>query len=177
MNFRRLLKDKNTLAILDKIADTYKEKRYGYEMIMKACIIDIFSKLYFNKEFSICERTYSEETNTFSDIITYIHTNYCEKIRLEDLQGLAYCSKSYIIQMFRRNTGKTPIEYINSYRLYMSTELLRNNNYTILDISMKCGFENVGYFIKLFKKEFGITPLKYRKQSESSGTGNISEAF
>lgn len=42
---------------------------------------------------------------------------------------------------------------------------------------MKCGFENVGYFIKLFKKEFGITPLKYRKQSESSGTGNISEAF
>lgn len=177
MNFRRLLKDKNTLAILDKIADTYKEKRYGYEMIMKACIIDIFSKLYFNREFSICERTYSEETNTFSDIITYIHTNYCEKIRLEDLQGLAYCSKSYIIQMFRRNTGKTPIEYINSYRLYMSTELLRNNNYTILDISMKCGFENVGYFIKLFKKEFGITPLKYRKQSESSDTGNISEAF
>lgn len=82
-----------------------------------------------------------------------------------------------IIQMFRRNTGKTPIEYINSYRLYMSTGLLRNNNYTILDISMKCGFENVGYFIKLFKKEFGITPLKYRKQSESSDTGNISEAF
>lgn len=68
LNFRRLLKDKNTLAILDKIADTYKEKRYGYEMIMKACIIDIFNKLYFNKEFSICERTYSEETNTFSDI-------------------------------------------------------------------------------------------------------------
>lgn len=42
---------------------------------------------------------------------------------------------------------------------------------------MKCGFENVGYFIKLFKKEFGITPLKYRKQSGSSDTGNISEAF
>lgn len=34
MNFRRLLKDKNTLAILDKIADTYKEKRYGYEIII-----------------------------------------------------------------------------------------------------------------------------------------------
>ncbi len=59
----------------------------------------------------------------------------------------------------------------------MSTELLRNNSYTILDISMKCGFENVGYFIKLFKKEFGITPLKYRKQNEYSGTGHIPEAF
>ena len=166
IRFKRFIDDEKTLSVIDKIINVYNEKRYGYELKMKSYIIDIFSDFYYSRSFSIKETKNSENIDEFSDIIAYIHSNYSKPIRLRDLQKIAYCSKSYIIQTFKKNTGKTPIDYINSYRLYKSVELLKDNKYNILDISLKCGFENVGYYIKKFKKEFGVTPLKHRKQNE-----------
>ena len=172
IKYEYLFDDEKTLSTLDNIYAAYTEKRYGYEMVMKSCIINIFSNFYYSNTFTLKETNYTKENDIFSTIIEYIHINFNKAISLQDLKKIAYCSKSYIIQIFKKNTGKTPVEYINSYRIYKSIELLKDTEYTILDISLKCGFENVGYYIKVFKKQFGVTPLKYRKQYRN-GTMSI----
>ncbi len=166
IRFKRLYYDKQTLNLLDTIFDAYMTKQYGYEMVMKSYIINIFSRLYATGYDNIKEAPHDKEIDRFSNIIEYIHTNYSRTITLEQLQKLYYCSASYIIQLFKKNTGKTPVEYINSYRIYKSIEILLSGNKSVLEISLECGFENVGYFIKTFKKQMGLTPLQYKKHSQ-----------
>lgn len=165
IRFQRIYKDKKTLSLLDNIYNAYVQKHYGYEMLLKSCIISIFSELYSSGKFTLKAKKYNKEIDLFSDIIHYIHDHYNEKISLDDLRKISYCSSSYLIQIFKINTGKTPIEYINCYRIYQSTKLLKSSKKTVLEISLNCGFENVGYFIKIFKRQIGITPHQYRKQS------------
>lgn len=60
-------------------------------------------------------------------------------------------------------TGKTPIEYINSYRINQSCKLLMRQDSSISDIAAEVGFENFSYFIRKFKEFKGCTPTKFRK--------------
>jgi len=69
---------------------------------------------------------------------------------------------------FRREWKKhyniTPLAYRNSIRLSFARELILSGYYTVSEIAEKCGFDDVGYFIRFFKKHTGITPFKYKQQ-------------
>lgn len=55
-------------------------------------------------------------------------------------------------------TGKTTTEYINEVRLKKSIELLKDGNMNITEIAINCGFNDVNYFSRLFKKRYGVSP-------------------
>ena len=59
-------------------------------------------------------------------------------------------------------TGKPPIEYLNEYRIEKAVRKLRLTNLSITDIAFSCGFSDLSYFIKTFKKTKGVSPGKYR---------------
>ena len=59
-------------------------------------------------------------------------------------------------------TGKTVTGYINDIRLKKSIELLRTNTLNITEIAIKCGFNDANYFSRIFKRKFGVSPLKYK---------------
>jgi len=71
-------------------------------------------------------------------------------------------NQQYFVRFFKENTGKTPVSYINSYRVYKACELFRTSDLSVLEVAYECGFENVGYFIRTFKKQMNMTPLKYK---------------
>lgn len=75
---------------------------------------------------------------------------------------------SYITKIFKQHTGKTVIEYINEKRIEKAKELLTNTTDSVAAISEKCGFANITYFHRSFKKTVGITPNAYR-----GGTGSV----
>ncbi|WP_243150810.1 helix-turn-helix domain-containing protein [Clostridium caseinilyticum] len=58
-------------------------------------------------------------------------------------------------------TGKTTTEYINEVRLKRSIKLLKDGNMNITEISINCGFNDVNYFSRLFKKSYGVSPTKF----------------
>ena len=58
-------------------------------------------------------------------------------------------------------TGKTITEYINEVRLKKSIELLKSGNVNITEIAIICGFNDVNYFSRLFKKKYGVSPTKF----------------
>ncbi|HEY5525612.1 MAG TPA: AraC family transcriptional regulator, partial [Clostridium sp.] len=90
--------------------------------------------------------------------------NYQNKIYIDDLANLAKMNSQYLARFFKSLIGKTPIEYINSYRIERACILIKNTDSSILDISMNVGFDNLSYFIKQFKKYKHVTPSAYRKQ-------------
>ena len=64
---------------------------------------------------------------------------------------------------FREQFGITPLEYINRERLKLAKQLLADKKNSISSVSLQCGFNDVNYFVRLFKKAEGITPGMYQQ--------------
>lgn len=96
--------------------------------------------------------------------IDYIANN-CEKnINLAQLSKLVHLSPNYLCTTFKATTGLTPVEHLQVIRIKKASRLLLETDFSIEEISLKCGFQNVGYFIKIFKKQNAITPHAFRKK-------------
>ena len=96
-------------------------------------------------------------------MLNYIALHYTEPLSLGELAGCAHMNPNYFCRFFREMTRKSPIEYLNYYRVECACEKLCMTNDSILSIALDCGFNDVNYFIKVFKKYKGTTPLQYLK--------------
>ena len=67
------------------------------------------------------------------------------------------------MKFFKESMGMSFINYLNDYRLETAANKLRATDDNILEIAIACGFNNLSYFNRSFKKKYKITPGKYRK--------------
>jgi len=96
-------------------------------------------------------------------VLHYIHQNLTSKILMNDLCRKAYLSRNAFFAWFKQQFGITPLEYINNERIKLAKQLLVENKYSISQVSAYCGFSDVNYFVRFFKKIEGITPGAYRE--------------
>lgn len=95
-------------------------------------------------------------------VLNYIHEHLTEKIAVDALSRKAYLSRNVFFKWFKEQFGITPLDYINNERIKLAKQLLCQSNSNIRSVSMQCGFSDVNYFVRLFKKTEGITPKAYR---------------
>ncbi|HEY0608159.1 MAG TPA: helix-turn-helix transcriptional regulator, partial [Chitinophaga sp.] len=74
----------------------------------------------------------------------------------------AYLSRNVFFKWFKEQFGISPLEYINSSRIRLAKALLADEHNDIQSVSAQCGFSDVNYFIRVFKKLEGITPGTYQ---------------
>ncbi len=94
----------------------------------------------------------------------YIHSHYSEKITLETLADIACLDKGYFVRSFKAKYKETPINYLINVRLDNASELILSTSLPISEICECCGYNNESLFIAQYKKRFGTTPAKHRKQ-------------
>lgn len=95
--------------------------------------------------------------------LDYIHSKYNEMITLEDMATLCNVSSSYFSKLFKKIVGENFANYINKVRIKKAKEFLEATDTPVMNIALDLGFDDCGYFIKVFKKLEGITPSNYRK--------------
>lgn len=95
--------------------------------------------------------------------VLYINQYYTKDFRLDALARLCDISKSYLCKLFKQKYGKGITEYITELRLHKACVLLEKTDHTVVSIANDTGYVDCGYFNRLFKKHFGVTPLEYRK--------------
>lgn len=93
--------------------------------------------------------------------VSYICANFSNKISVDTLASISGFSKYYFLREFKRITGETPVIFINRIRCENAKRLLRSGALSIREVCEQCGFENLSYFSKTFKKHFGISPKQY----------------
>lgn len=103
--------------------------------------------------------------STISRMLQYLNENYTRQIFLKDLADKFYVNKNYASMLFKRHTGMTYSDYLNDLRLNHAKELLSTTALSISEVAEQSGYADYFYFNKLFKKTFGITPAKFRRQS------------
>lgn len=97
-----------------------------------------------------------------SAIRDYLMENYNQMITLDRLSEQFHISKFYLLRSFRNHLGMTPNGYLQSIRIAKAKELLRTTELTIGMIANAVGMDSTSHFITIFKKQEGVTPLKYR---------------
>jgi YesN/AraC family two-component response regulator len=101
------------------------------------------------------------------EIATYIYQNYDKKLTLEDMSEKFNISRSYLSKKFKVITGFGFKEYVVNVRIQNACRLLLETNKSITDIAFECGFNDSNYFGDAFRHVKGVSPNKYRKQSEN----------
>ena len=106
-------------------------------------------------------------------VIEYIKSNYHRHISLEELANISYMSKTYLSTLFKKETGYSLSEYTNLIRVDRAQAFLMDNELRIIEIARICGFEDQSYFTKVFRKNTGVTPKKFRESRGSAWRKHI----
>lgn len=103
------------------------------------------------------------ENELLNEIIIYINDNIYSPITVEQLCHEFSTSRSSLQQLFNKNLNIAPKQYISQLKLKKAKYLIKENKYTISEISDKLGFTSIHYFSRKFKQEFNIAPSDYAK--------------
>lgn len=98
-------------------------------------------------------------------MINYIRENYMENLSLEMAASRFHFSPSYFSVLFKACSGMGFSEYLTAVRIQKAQELLRHTSLKVYEISEKVGYKDAAYFNRIFRKEVGISPYKYRQIS------------
>ena len=96
--------------------------------------------------------------------ITYIDFHYAEPLSLSFFADLCHVTKSYLSTLFKKETDTNITDYIHSVRIRHALVLLNSTALPIHAIAASCGYSDINYFIKIFKRLNGNSPKQYRSQ-------------
>lgn len=96
--------------------------------------------------------------------ITLIHYDLTADLTLHSISEQLNVNSSYLSKLFHKECGCTLTEYVNLRRIEQAAIMLKTDGKRIQDIAGECGFQDTTYFIRVFKKHYGITPTAYRER-------------
>lgn len=161
--------EQELLHNLNEISSCLSTQGYGYHLAVKGRFLVMFSILLANGAYTTnlkgkdCSTVNIER---LKKVILYIQEHYQSKITIDALAEQVNMSRHYFCRFFKKATGMTPIDYINSYKADRAAALIETTDISIMEAGMESGFDNFSYFIRTFKKFKNRTPSDYRKQNK-----------
>ncbi len=103
------------------------------------------------------------ERVSLSKSVRFINENYAAQIKIPTLAQMENMCMTAYNMAFKKKMGVSPTKYIIKLRTNSAKELLCTTNMTVQEIGALCGYDDVNFFRKTFKKEAGVSPSEYRK--------------
>jgi AraC-like DNA-binding protein len=98
---------------------------------------------------------------------SYIQNHFLEILSIEALASIAHLSASHLLARFKKEVGVSPIQYQIDLKLRKAKDLLTDPYLSVKEIALQCGFEDINYFGRLFRKHHHLTPGQWRLKSNS----------
>lgn len=96
-------------------------------------------------------------------VMQYVEAHYSERLTQSFIVKKFHFTNEYFARFFKKNTVLTFIKYLNRYRAIMARDMLLSSDRNVMDIALDCGFSDARGLINVFRREYGMTPLQYRK--------------
>ncbi len=147
-----------------------RAKKPGWELLMLAGLFDFYGTAIQQdyREESPLDATTFQRVRQIKMSLEFIEQNYQRPITLEQLAHVSGLSAKYFCRYFRNILSRTPIDYLNYYRVEKACFLLEQGKLSVTDVAYACGYNDSSYFVRCFKKYKGITPNQYAKQEKQS---------
>ncbi len=104
--------------------------------------------------------------------VRFLIANFKEEVRLEDLLKLTGMSRPTFARQFKKHSGHCYSGFLNQLRLQAACRRLEDSEQTILDISLACGFPQVSFFNRVFRREMKCSPSEFRRTIRSAAKGS-----
>ncbi|MBR6680313.1 MAG: AraC family transcriptional regulator [Clostridia bacterium] len=133
------------------------------EKYLEGCFHILMSfhiKAYNERTMSATQKSLTKEH--VAEAVKYINANYCRRLTVEEVAAECFVSAHYLSNIFKREMGFSPQNYIVGVRIKRAKELLAIENLSITDIANSVGYADVLAFSKIFRKNVGVSPSVYR---------------
>ena len=122
-------------------------------------------KLIISSVDTIPEEYWQEFTigSKINKVLNYINQHLDESLSNEKLAGTVHMVSNSFARLFKQQTGQTPQDFIRKKRVENASRLLYHSDQSIKQISAECGFNDRYYFTRVFSREMGVSPARYRK--------------
>ena len=110
------------------------------------------------------------ERGAIDSILQVINERYMEPLTLDSLASEVHFAPSYISTLFRKKTGTTLIKYLTNFRMKRAAEMLLEGDKPVTEIAQDVGYNNMSYFSLLFKTQYGLSPIQFRRTRRTGDT-------
>lgn len=156
----------NSNPEIDTIFELFQKQPIGFELSVISKLYDLAANVVQNQpETTVIP---NEKLEKIKAAISMIEDNYSKKITLLELAEVCRMTPNYFSRFFKEITHQTPFEYIVTYRIEAACEMLSGGADNVTDVCYSCGFNDLSYFIHIFKKHKGMSPKAYAKLFKNS---------
>ncbi len=157
-------KDEYLQGILDKLVEEKKKGDQESPLMIYGLVAQLFAYLLQNGVSKSAEK--QSDVYRYYDLIEpairKIRDNFDEEFTIDQLAEECKISKFHFCKIFKQVMGMGAISYLNEHRLKIAWAMLNNTNKRVQEVAMECGFTDVGYFCKMFKRKYGTSPSRIR---------------
>ncbi len=144
--------------------DAMSSKKDGYQMSVLGALYQIigliFSENFYNPAPEQPPRSHRKIVQ-LKQALEFIESSYNKQISLQEMADSVNMSSKYFCRFFQEMTHRTPVDYLNYYRIERASYDLLTTDQSITEVAFNSGFNDLSYFIKTFKKYKGTTPKQY----------------
>ncbi len=145
--------DENLMRIIEWAKTAYNSRNY--------------EKIVLLSQYILCDLREKHERQRTNPVVwkikNYVLQNIHKKLTVDEIAAQVFLSKEYCETLFKRETNTTIVKFINSEKITTAKNLLLLEEYSLIEIAERLGFEDYNYFSRLFKQYTGISPFGYRK--------------
>ena len=113
--------------------------------------------------YQLVETAHDNEHPHIKDIKKSIAKNLSNKITLTDIAESVHLEPHYCCSLFSRHMGMSICDFVRERRIETAESLLITTNLSLSEVAEHCGFEDYNYFSRIFKRQVGISAMRYRK--------------
>jgi AraC-like DNA-binding protein len=131
----------------------------SHKNYQSASVLNLLLLLFLEK---FKDTVHKENTDPIYGAIKYVNENFTKNPSLSDVASFAGLAETYFCRKFKKVTGKTYVEYLNTLKIGFAKRLLSNSPLSVTEICYLSGYNSLSQFIREFKKDANISPKNYR---------------
>ncbi|MBI4979738.1 MAG: helix-turn-helix transcriptional regulator [Spirochaetes bacterium] len=150
--------------ILRRLIAEHRNNAAGSGDVCRALLVELLTMIYRRTSDTPGDAVRTQD-GRIDAACSYIAAHYHEQMQVSSIAASLDVSVRYFSELFRVGTGKTFVEYVNTYRISMAQQMLTGGNERIITIAFESGFDSISHFNAMFKKITGMTPGEYRERN------------
>ena len=158
--------------VVDALFENMEKEQPGYEFLTTGLLWQLIGIV-------LRHRLYAADSgeaphpwrhaDQMKSVLRRIRRDYAAPLTLDELAAEAGLAPKYLCRVFRQVTGRTPIDYLNYYRIECAAELLCTTTDSITVVALSCGFNDPSYFSRMFRRQKRVSAHVYRNQYSEGG--------
>lgn len=146
-------------ACIRRFAEEMEQRKPFYDSVCRGILIEMGGRI---RRVTLEDRRHPVKGELVSRALEIIQ-EHKGTVSVGDLADRLYVSRDYLRHLFVEYTNESPIRHIIRMRIDKAKDLLGRTSLTVSEVAARCGFENVYYFSRLFRKETSMSPVRYRR--------------